>query len=244
MHLVTQALVLREVDYKEADKILTIFSKDRGKITVEAKGCRRKGSLLSAGCQQLVFSQFVLHEYRGRYKVLEVSVDEEFKQIPKDLPRFALACYFADVIQFLALEEVAQEELLALTLNCLYVLDKKQDVTLSLVKAVFELRSISISGYQPMLDCCSYCENTTPKNTQFAFSEGSIHCSSCGGRGYFLSNATLHAMKFITQAESKDIFSFTHSNPLALTELTERYISMQLAHSFKSLAFYKQFNLQ
>lgn len=244
MHLVTQALVLREVDYKEADKILTLFSKEHGKITAEAKGCRRKGSLLSAGCQQLVFSQFVLQVYRGRYKVLEVAVDEEFKQIPKDLPRFALACYFADVIQFLALEELAQEELLALMLNCLYVLDKKQDIALSLVKAVFELRSISISGYQPMLEWCSFCENASPKNTQFSFSGGAIHCFSCGGRGFPLSDANLNAMRFITQAESKDIFSFSHSNPLALSELTEGYLSMQLAHSFKSLAFYKKFNLQ
>lgn len=243
MHLNTQALVLREVDYKEADKILTILSKEYGKITVEAKGCRKKGSLISAGCQQLVFSQFLLYEYRGRYKVEEVSVEEEFKNIPKDFLRFSLACYFAEVTQLISQEELPQDDLLILFLNCLHVLDQKKEIPLSIVKAVFELRSVSISGYQPMLERCSYCEDTTVKKPQFSLGEGSIHCFSCGGRGFPLSDATLEALRYITQADARQIFSFSHSNPSALSEITEQFLSIQLAHSFKSLAFYKQFNM-
>lgn len=242
MHLTTQALVLREVDYKEADKILTILSKEHGKITVEARGCRKKGSLISAGCQQLVFSQFLLYEYRGRYKVEEVLVEEEFKNIPKDFLRFSLACYFSEVAQLIAQEDLPQEDLLTLLLNCLFALDQKTDIPIFLIKSVFELRSISISGYQPLVDCCSYCETTTLKRPQFAFSEGSVHCFSCGGLGFPLSDATLEALRYITQADPKQILSFSHSNPSMLSEVTERFLSVQLAHSFKSLAFFKQFS--
>ena len=54
MHLTTRALVLREVNYKESDKILTILTAGEGKRTVKARGCRRKGSQLAAAAQLLV----------------------------------------------------------------------------------------------------------------------------------------------------------------------------------------------
>ena len=43
MHMVTHALVLREVNYKESDKILTVLTRENGKMTLSARGCRKKG---------------------------------------------------------------------------------------------------------------------------------------------------------------------------------------------------------
>ena len=57
MHINTQGLVLREVNYKEADKILTVLTAEGGKRTVKARGCRRKGSRLAACAQLLVYSE-------------------------------------------------------------------------------------------------------------------------------------------------------------------------------------------
>ena len=65
-HLVTRALVLREVNYKESDKILTILAQDQGKRTVKAQGCRRKNSALAAASQLLVFSDMTLYDYQNR----------------------------------------------------------------------------------------------------------------------------------------------------------------------------------
>ena len=50
MHVVTRGLVLREVNYKETDKILTVLAEGQGKRTVKARGCRRKNSPLAAPC--------------------------------------------------------------------------------------------------------------------------------------------------------------------------------------------------
>ena len=50
MHMTTKALVLRQVDYKESDKILTLFTQEQGKLTASARGCRKKGSALAAPC--------------------------------------------------------------------------------------------------------------------------------------------------------------------------------------------------
>lgn len=71
MHLHTKALVLRETAYKESDKILTLLTQEQGKLTASARGCRRKGSPLAAGSQLLVWSDFILYEYQGRWSVKE-----------------------------------------------------------------------------------------------------------------------------------------------------------------------------
>ena len=75
MHLTTKALVLREVNYKESDKILTLLTAEEGKLTVSARGCRKKGSALAAAGQLLVWSEMTLYEYQGRWAVKEAVTD-------------------------------------------------------------------------------------------------------------------------------------------------------------------------
>ena len=69
MRLTTQGIVLRETNYKEADKILTVLTRDWGKRTVKARGCRRKNSKLTAASQLLVYSELTLSE-RGEFTTL------------------------------------------------------------------------------------------------------------------------------------------------------------------------------
>ena len=69
MRLTTQGIVLRETNYKEADKILTVLTRDLGKRTVKARGCRRKNSKLTAASQLLVYSEMTLSE-RGEFTTM------------------------------------------------------------------------------------------------------------------------------------------------------------------------------
>ncbi|MCD7843119.1 MAG: recombination protein O N-terminal domain-containing protein, partial [Clostridiales bacterium] len=74
MNLTTQAIVLRAVNYKESDKILTLLTRDSGKLTVTARACRKsrkQGGGVSAAAQLLVWSDVVLKEYRGRWTLSE-----------------------------------------------------------------------------------------------------------------------------------------------------------------------------
>ena len=141
MHLQTKALVLRETAYKESDKILTLLTQEAGRLTASARGCRRKGSPIAAGSQLLVWSDVVLHEYRGRWTVQEAAVDREFRGMREDLEKFSLGCYFAEVTELLAVEGLPCPELLSLLLNSLHALDQL-DRPLGLVKAAFELRAM------------------------------------------------------------------------------------------------------
>ena len=85
MHITTKALVLRGVDYRESDRILTLFTQEQGKLTVSARGCRKKGSAIAAGCQLLAWSEMVLYDYQGRWAVKEASTERRSEEHTSEL---------------------------------------------------------------------------------------------------------------------------------------------------------------
>ena len=151
MHVKTQGLVLRETNYKEADKILTVLTREGGKRTVKARGCRRKNSPLAASAQLLAWSDMTLFAYRDRLTLNEAEALELFWGVRADVEKLALASYFAEVTEAVAEEGRPDPALLSLALNSLYALDKLQR-PLPLVKAAFELKLLCVAGYEPLLD--------------------------------------------------------------------------------------------
>ena len=65
MYLTVQGIVLRVTDYNEHDALLTLLTGRHGKLTIKARGLRRKNSPLVAPCQLLAYGEFTLFEYRG-----------------------------------------------------------------------------------------------------------------------------------------------------------------------------------
>lgn len=246
MHTTTKALVLRSVDYKETDKILTLLTQDLGKVTASARGCRKKGSPLAAGCQLLCWSELVLYDYQGRWTVKEASTERQFRGVREDLDKLALACYFAEVTELLAVEDMPSPELLSLILNSLHALEKLNK-PLPLVKAAFELKAMCLAGYEPLLDGCAVCGTEPPEESRFHLREGVLHCARCRGEvgegiSMPLNGQALEAMRHIAYGDPKRLFSFRAEGEglQQLADLTEAYLHTQLERGFRTLDFYKQ----
>ena len=124
MFLTTRGLVLREVRYKESDKILTVLTQHEGKITVRARGALRKGSRITAATQLLTYSDMTIFENRGRRTLNEASTVEEFLGLRADLGAFALGSYFAELLETVSAEEYPDPPVLQLGLNSLYALSR------------------------------------------------------------------------------------------------------------------------
>ena len=244
MLLTTQGIVLRGVDYKESDKILTVLTRDGGKLTVRAKGCRRKGSRLAASVQLLAWSDMTLFEYRDRYTLNDAEPLELFWGVRSDVEKVALGSYFAEVTEAVSGEEQADPAVLSLLLNSLYALDKL-DRPLPLVKAVFELKLLSLIGYEPLLDACAVCGAAEPEDARFQLTEGMLTCAKCrsGGEGPSVpvSPAVLTAMRRVVYGDPKRLFSFAldEGGQKGFARACERFLMTQLDRNFRTLEFYK-----
>lgn len=243
MYLTIQGLVLRVTNYKDHDALLTVLTHSHGKLTVKARGLRRKNSPLSAPCQLLSFGEFTLFEYRGMYTINEAHLIESFQPLRRDLQKLSLGTYFAQVAEVLSQEDLPNPELLSLVLNSLFALSKL-NVPEAQVKAVFELRSACIAGYSPDLHGCAYCGNTNPD--RFDISAGQLECDICrnldsDGIRMPINAGTLESMRYICNCDSKQLFAFCVGEDTLryLSQLTESYLSTQLERGFSTLDFYK-----
>ena len=226
----TDALVLREVHYKEADRILTLFTADRGIITAKARAALRKNSKLSAATQQLTLSDMTFFENKGKCTVQEATVKEPFDGLRRNFEDFALGCYFAECMETLVQENEPDPMSLQLILNALYALSHELCET-AVIKAVFELRLMMLMGYTPEL---------------LGVQSGNICCRACRnaefGSAVYLDNASLEAMRFILSASPKQIFSFRlEKAPLQrLNDASELYLTTQLGRKYSTLEYWKK----
>lgn len=225
MHITTKALVLRSVDYKERDKILTLFTQDQGKLTASARGCRKKGSAIAAGCQLLAWSEMVLYDYQGRWAVKEAAAERLFQGVRDDIGRLALGCYFAEVTELLAVEGEENPELLSLILNSLHVLDMLPDKPLPLVKAVFEWKAMALEGYEPLIG------------------GGEVRGE---GVSLPLSSPALAALDHIVHGNPRRLFSFRLEGEdlEQLASAAETYLRTQLERGFSTLDYYKSLQVE
>lgn len=125
MHKTVHALVLREVKFKEADKMLTVLTQEEGKLSVRARGALRKSCRFAAASQHLVYSEMTLFFNKGRYTLVEASVIEDFSALRADFNALALASYFAELLEAVSDEDSPNPEVLRLGLNALYALSRE-----------------------------------------------------------------------------------------------------------------------
>ena len=243
MYQTVRGLVLRVTPYKDTDAILTVLTEDQGKLSVKARGLRRKNSPLVAPCQLLAYGEFTLFSYWGMYTINEAHSIELFQGLHKDIVALSLGTYFAQVADVVSLEDAPSGELLSLVLNCLYAITATQTPHLQ-IKAVFELRCAAISGYMPDLSGCYACGKELPDFLDI--SQGILECAACrdlssSGIRIPVDESLLAAMRYICTCHPKKLFSFQAGEGTIkrLSQLSESYLCTQLERGFSALDFYK-----
>ena len=243
MFKTVNALVLREVRYKEADRILTLLTDNDGKITVKARGALRKSSKTAAATQQLTYSEMTLFGNLGRWTVNEATVKEGFDGLRADIGSFALGCYFAECADALSVEDQPDAPLMQLALNCLYALSRGM-YTPEHIKAAFELRLMCLAGYTPELSHCAVCGEEEPGDSLLMLERGCVCCRRCAagaGQTVKLDTASLNAMRHICSVSPKQILSFSLEGEGAklLSAAAEEYLLLHTERRFPTLDYWK-----
>lgn len=243
MKSTTFGLVLREVKTGEADRILQILTADHGVISASAKGSMRPKSKLFSGTGLFCYSQFSLFEGRTMYKVNEAEPQEVFFGLRNSIEGVALASYFAELIRILSPTGEEAGRLLRLVLNSFYMIsENKRDP--QLVKAIFELRSFSESGFMPNLLACVECGKYEDTLFFFDARHGELICGDCCAKRKLQPNidgAALAAIRHIVLSEDDKVFNFTitGNSMILLQQAAEDYVLEHMDYAPKSLAFLK-----
>lgn len=237
---VTCGLVLRETVTRDADKILTVLTPDRGRLSVIARGARRKGSRVAAACQLLAYSEMTPYE-KGRWTMLDAAdTIELFDGLRQDLTALSLAAYFAELTEAVS---DGSGDVLPLLLNALYALSALKKPP-QLVKPAFQFRLMALAGYEPMADGCALCGAPQPENPMLDVVHGVVHCGKCrekGGLSLPLTASGLAALRYVLYGDPRRLYSFSlpPEGLRALNHAADAYVSAQLERSFRTLDYYK-----
>ena len=243
-YIVTKGIVLRESETKEADKIMTLLTQDRGKIPVIARGVRRKGCKYAACAQPLVYSEWTLYQKGDWYYANEGTTMELFDGLRKDLDAMALGFYFAEMTEAVVTEETPSQEILRHLLNGLYALSALHKPP-DLVKAAFEIKLMCLAGYEPLADSCAFCGCVEPEQPLFDVVQGVLRCRACGVGESSLSmplcQNSLAALRHVIYGDPKRLYSFRLDEEALrrLGNAAEAFAAAQLERGFRTLDFYK-----
>lgn len=247
MKLQTQGLIIKESGVGENDKLLVILTKNHGLVRAFADGAKKMKGKNSAATSLFCYGDFSLYKTKDTYKVIDVTPIELFFDLRYKLEALSLAQYFCEIILKITPEDFEPENYLKLLLNSLYLLVNEKK-PLEQIKAVTELRLVSLAGFMPNLINCGECGDMNNKKIWLSVADGSIYCSDCvKGKNLTvpLNNTVLAAMRHIVYSEFSKIFSFQiPDKDMKLLSLTcEKYVAAQADYHFKTLDFYKSVTL-
>jgi DNA repair protein RecO (recombination protein O) len=244
-YIKTEGLVIREINIGEGDKILTILSKEYGKISVIAKGARRPRSRFTACAQFLCYSKFVLFKGREIHTMNSCEVIESFSKLGNDLIRLTYASHIIDIISDTALEEHPAKKTLKLLLNTLYYLTKTEKSP-ELVTRIFELRYLCLLGYAPYIKGCINCLSSDFENLQFSFKKCGFICNnekclSSDPSTLKILPGTAKAIYYIVCSDINKLFNFELSETILkeLSQVVDRYLKERLEKNYNKLRFLK-----
>lgn len=238
----TSGIVTKTTKYGETSLIVTVLTKDFGKISAIANSVRTKKSQMISGLQLFAYSEIVMYKAKskkGLYNLNEMSVLESFSSLRYDLDKMAYASYFAEAATAATPEDAPDENILRLLLNTLYALDKGI-CPYEKMKTVFEWRLAAEAGYAPLVSRCEGCGSSDAAYLSLA--TGTVLCENCGnGKAGVakLSPAMVKLIEYIIAAESRQIFSFEAGEKTVnyLSRVSEEYLKTQLDRDFSTLGY-------
>ncbi|NLX82855.1 MAG: DNA repair protein RecO [Clostridiales bacterium] len=175
-----QAIVLQRVDWRENDRILTLFSPEHGRVDVLCRSCRKPKSPLMSAAELFTMGEYVVFSGKGRDYVQSCSIIESFYPLRLDYARLAAAAMMASA----CLKTIQPEE----PMGHLYILLARsfrrlafEDSDITAVTSAFLLHFITLQGFKPRLNHCVRCQKRMgdAEGGYLMEQEDGICCAAC-----------------------------------------------------------------
>jgi DNA repair protein RecO (recombination protein O) len=250
---VTSAIVLRSWPFGESDKIVSFLTEGHGKLTGIAKGAKRSKKRFVNSLEPFSFVNLNFQD-RSRSSlafILGCELQKSYKNLIASLEKIAFASYYVEITEGLLGEREQNRLVFDLLKKGLNRLEIEEASVTFLID--FELKLLSLTGYQPFLDSCRRCGmqpslSYEPVQTHwyFSFRDGAILCAGCSKARkevVLISGATLDFMISLQQERN---LTLENPKPSATVlnqsrSATVRFIQFQLNREIRSASFLNQF---
>jgi DNA repair protein RecO (recombination protein O) len=172
-----RALVIRSRPLGEADRLLNLFTFERGKLSAVAPGARKIKSRLAAGVELFNCGNFLLYKGRTLATITQSEIETSFRNIRDNIRNYAFGMYFNELVEKLSLEGETNVPLFRLLSETWQYLDQGK-ADRDLLARCFELKMLSLLGYKPHFRDCLQCGNPLPPFF-WDNAAGGIVCSRC-----------------------------------------------------------------
>lgn len=242
------AIVLYHQDLGDADKIITLMSREYGKIKAVARGVKRPRNRLIGGTQLFTYSEFLLFKGRQLDNISQCQIKESFFRIRDDFKKLAYTSYMAELVNEFVPEKQKNEEVFFLFLKTLYWILKNDDI--ELITRFFEIKLLLLTGILPYMDSCINCKASLDDEVEIYFkpSEGGFVCSNCCSireNNLQIQKGTLNLLKFLSEIkyEQLDLVKLTPNLRQELEKILRICIANYLEKKLKSLTFLDKIKL-
>lgn len=199
-------IVLRSTDYRDSDRILSVLTRERGLVTVSARGCRKPNSKLAPFSSQFCYGEMEVYEREGKLMLSAAAILESFYSIRESYEQLVSATRMTMLAERIAVRDIANDELFLLLYHALgfisYGKNDPKDIELCCLAKMLRL-----AGYAPSLTSCVMCGKNlrNDKLVRFSDRQGGALCQNCVGASRTVSALSLEAFRRMMLIESKDM---------------------------------------
>ena len=186
-------VVIRTWKLGEADRIVSIFTREHGKVRGVAKGVRKTSSRFGSRLEPTAHLSLQLYAGRGDLDtVTQVETIDRFATLRNDLDQWARACALLEAVDQASPDREPNEALFEMLVRALRTLEERPG---PLVVAAFFLKLLALEGFEPVTDVCVVCD-ADERLTGFSLVDGGTTCEACR-KGPVLGNGALDVMRQI-----------------------------------------------
>lgn len=241
----TEGVVLKSIEYGDADKIVTIYTKKYGKIQAIAKGVRKTKSKFGSSLEILTYAVFLFYKGKNIDIISQTEILESFFTASKEIVKFAFASNCAEVVNKISGEGEVNLSIFFLLKEVLHYLKEAKDP--KLLTLSFKWQMLAILGYKPSFGRCCICNSKIEDQKEMFFNidEGGVICNKClskNKRGctqvslYFIKlgrKLLITPLSVISKATIPDV------RIRELEKVTDLYLAYYSDQSFKTDTFLK-----
>ncbi len=175
----TEGIVLKTFDFRETSRIATFFTRDFGKVKGVLKGIRKDPKKFGSSIEKFSVNDIVYYQHRNSdlHLVSHCDMKDFFSGLRHDLERMTAASYASELIDTLMPAEEQNLEIYDLMQAFLKVLQSTLDV--SKLVQTFQIKILSLSGFQPHLETCVSCRKNVTERPCFSLRLGGLLCGVC-----------------------------------------------------------------